>query len=170
MWIKLISYLSTETLQYTCLTWEHLGATSGAQGLTRLFFHGGPDSHTMLNHTTLLFATNLPRIKRNDNKFALIMAQKSPDNRTNSVKVSSFTAFIHQLLLAWKYCLWLWRFQRPFASVSIIWFWITEELTTSILRPFVKWWKRSTIFLLFSQSIFSFGPRIMWVRFWFLLI
>ena len=124
----------------------------------------------MLNHTTLLFAPNLPRIKRNVNKFALIMAQKSPDNRTKSVKVSSFTAFIHQLLQAWKYCLWLWRFQRPFASVSIIWFWITEELTTSILRPFVKWWKRSTIFLLFSQSIFSFGPHILWVRFWFLLI
>ena len=48
MWIKLISFLPTETLQYTCLTWEHLGATSGAKtgvlflGPTRLFFHGGP--------------------------------------------------------------------------------------------------------------------------------
>ena len=29
MWIKLFSYLSTLSLQYTCLTWEHLGATSG---------------------------------------------------------------------------------------------------------------------------------------------
>ena len=59
---------------------------------------------------------------------------------------------------------------NPASTAAIIWFWITEELTTLILRPFVKWWKRSTIFLLFSQSIFSFGPHILWVRFWFLLI
>ena len=41
-----------------------------------------PDNHTMLNHTTLLFAPNLPGIKWNINKFALIIAQKSPDNHT----------------------------------------------------------------------------------------
>ena len=117
-----------------------------------------PDNHTMLNHTTLLFAPNLPRIKRNVNKFALIMAQKSPDNRTKSVKVSSFTAFIHQLLQAWKYCLWLWRFQRPFASVSIIWFWIPEELTTSILRPICKVVKEKYHFLTFQSIYLQFWP------------
>ena len=34
-----------------------------------------PDNHTMLNHTTLLFTPNLPGIKRNVNKFALIITQ-----------------------------------------------------------------------------------------------
>ena len=65
-----------------------------------------PYNHTMLNHTTLLFAPNLPGIKCNSNKFALIIAQKSPDNHTNSVKFSTFTAFIHLFLLSGKYCLW----------------------------------------------------------------
>ena len=64
-----------------------------------------PDNHTMLNHTALLFAPNLPGIKRNVNKFALIIAQKNPDNHTNSVKFSTFTAFIHLFLLSRKYCL-----------------------------------------------------------------
>ena len=36
-----------------------------------------PDNHTMLNHTTLLFAPNLPGIKWNVTNFALIMAQKA---------------------------------------------------------------------------------------------
>ena len=36
-----------------------------------------PDNHTMLNHTTLLFAPNLPGIKWNITNFALIMAQKA---------------------------------------------------------------------------------------------
>ena len=51
-----------------------------------------PDNHTMLNHTTLLFAPNLPRIKWNVNKFALIIAQKSPDNHTIMVKFYTFMA------------------------------------------------------------------------------
>ena len=85
----------------------------------------------MLNHTTLLFAPNLPGIKWNINKFALIITQKSPDNHTISAQFFTFTAFIHQLLIARKYCLWFWRLQRQFASVSIILFWITEELTNS---------------------------------------
>ena len=59
----------------------------------------------MLNHTTLLFATNLPRIKWNFNKFALIIAQKSPDNHTYLFLFSTFTALIHQLLADKKYCL-----------------------------------------------------------------
>ena len=79
-----------------------------------------PDNHTMLNHTTLLFAPNLPGINRNINKFALIITQKSPDNHTMSSQFSTFTAFIYELLLARKYCLWFLRLQRQFASVSII--------------------------------------------------
>ena len=79
-----------------------------------------PDTHTMLNHTTLLFAPNLPGINRNINKFALIITQKSPDNHTMSSQFSTFTAFIYELLLARKYCLWFLRLQRQFASVSII--------------------------------------------------
>ena len=65
-----------------------------------------PDNHTMLNHTTLLFAPNLPRIKWNVNKFALIIAQKSPDNHTYLFLFSTFTALIHQILANRKYCLW----------------------------------------------------------------
>ena len=79
-----------------------------------------PDNHTMLNHTTLLFAPNLPGINRNINKFALIITQKSPDNHTMSSQFSTLTAFIYELLLARKYCLWFLRLQRQFASVSII--------------------------------------------------
>ena len=61
---------------------------------------GSPDKHTMLNHTTLLFAPNFPGIKWNVNKFALIMAQKSPDNHTIIFQFSTFDTFIHQLLPA----------------------------------------------------------------------
>ena len=59
-----------------------------------------PDNHTMLNHTTLLFAPNFSGIKWNVNKFALIMAQKSPDNHTIIFQFSTFDTFIHQLLPA----------------------------------------------------------------------
>ena len=90
----------------------------------------------MLNHTTLLFAPNLPGIKWNVNKFALIIAQKSPDNHTIIFQFSTFTAVIHQLLPARKYHLWFWRLQRPFTSVSIIWLWITEVLTNSKVSEF----------------------------------
>ena len=53
-----------------------------------------PDNHTMLNHTTLLFAPNLPGIKWNVNKFALIIAQESPDNCTILFQFSTLTASI----------------------------------------------------------------------------
>ena len=59
-----------------------------------------PDNQTMLNHTTLLFAPNLPRIKWNVNKFALIIAQKSPDNHTILFQLSTFIAFINKFLSA----------------------------------------------------------------------
>ena len=36
-----------------------------------------PDNHTVLYHTTLLFAPNLPRIKWNVTKFALIITRKT---------------------------------------------------------------------------------------------
>ena len=65
-----------------------------------------PDNHTMLNHTTLLFTPNFPGIKWNSNKFSLIITQKSPDNHTISSQFSTFTAFICQILLARKHCLW----------------------------------------------------------------
>ena len=65
----------------------------------------------MLNHTTLLFAPNLPGIKWNVNKFALIIAQKSPDNHTYLFLFSTFTALIHQLLANRKYCLWFWSYR-----------------------------------------------------------
>ena len=58
-----------------------------------------PDNHTMLNHTTLLFATNFPGIKWNVNKFALIIARTNPDNHTIMVKFSTFTAYIYHFLL-----------------------------------------------------------------------
>ena len=77
-----------------------------------------PDNHTMLNHTTLLFAPNLPGIKWNVNKFALIIAQKSPDNHTYLFLFSTFTALIHQLLANRKYFLWFWSF-RDHLSQSI---------------------------------------------------
>ena len=65
-----------------------------------------PDNHTLLNHTTLLFAPNLPGIKWNVNKFALIIAQKSPDNHTYLFLFSTFTALLHQLLANRNYLMW----------------------------------------------------------------
>ena len=69
-----------------------------------------PDNHTMLNHTTLLFAPNLPGIKWNVNKFALIIAQKSPDNHTILFQLSTFIALINKFLSAWKVpeSIWMW--------------------------------------------------------------
>ena len=72
----------------------------------------------MLNHTTLLFATNLAGIKRNVNKFALIIAQKSPDNHTYLFLFSTFTALIHQHLADRKYCLWFWSYRDHLSQSS----------------------------------------------------
>ena len=78
-----------------------------ASGALSVFFsarqaekQGSGVQHTMLNHTTLLFAPNLPRIKWNVNKFALIIAQKSPDNHTILFQLSTFIAFISTFLSA----------------------------------------------------------------------
>ena len=121
-----VVWLSMVWLSGICCTW---GPEIG-QSIWEVIFPApvqqSPDNHTMLNHTTLLFAPNLPGIKRNVNNFALIIAQKCPDIHTVLVQFSTFTAFIHQLLM---YFLWIWRHQISFADVSIIWFWITREFT-----------------------------------------
>ena len=76
------------------------------------FFHStwgshiqqSPDNHTMLNHTTLLFAPNLPGIKWSVNKFALIIAQKALIiTQFYSSSLHSIVLFI-SFLPAWKYC------------------------------------------------------------------
>ena len=72
----------------------------------------------MLNHTTLLFAPNLPGIKWNVNKFALIIAQKSPDNHTYLFLFSTFTALIHQHLADGKYCLWFLSYRDHLSQSS----------------------------------------------------
>ena len=57
-----------------------------------------PDNHTMLNHTTLLFATNLPRIKWNVTNFALIMAQKA------LIITQFYSSFLHLIPLFISFC------------------------------------------------------------------
>ena len=84
----------------------------------------------MLNHTTLLFAPNLPGIKWNVNKFALIIAQKSPDNHTYLFLISTFTALIHQLLANRKYCLRFWSYGDHLSQS------ITEKLTKSNMSDY----------------------------------
>ena len=57
-----------------------------------------PDNHTMLNHTTLLFAPNLPGIKWNITNFALIMAQKA------LIITQFLSSFLHLILLFISFC------------------------------------------------------------------
>ena len=57
-----------------------------------------PDNHTMLNHTTLLFAPNLPGIKWNVTNFALIMAQKA------LIITQFLSSFLHLILLFISFC------------------------------------------------------------------
>ena len=88
------------------------------QGSTWVVVQQSPDNHTMLNHTTLLFAPNLPGIKWNVNKFALIIAQKSPDNHTYLFLFSTFTALIHEILASRKYCMWIWSYRNHLSQSS----------------------------------------------------
>ena len=91
--------------------------------------HQSPDNHTMLNHTTLLFAPNLPRIKWNVNKFALIIAQKSPDNHTILFQLSTFIAFINKFLSAWKApeSIWMWmNLVSPLLQFILQLYWSSE--------------------------------------------
>ena len=61
-----------------------------------------PDNHTMLNHTTLLFAPNLSRIKWNVTKFALIITQKP------LIIAQFYISFLHlQLLFVSFVALWV---------------------------------------------------------------
>ena len=83
----------------------------------------------MLNHTTLLFAPNLPRIKWNVNKFALIIAQKSPDNHTILFQLSTFIAFINKFLSAWKVpeSIWMWmNLVSPLLQFILQLYWSSE--------------------------------------------
>ena len=57
-----------------------------------------PDNHTMLNHTTLLFAPNFSGIKWNVNRFALIMAQKA------LIITQFYSSFLHLILLFISFC------------------------------------------------------------------
>ena len=75
------------------------------------YLQQSPDNHTMLNHTTLLFAPNLARIKRNVNKFALIIAQKT------LINAQFYSSFLHLQLLLVSFCwpsssLWLHKGSR----------------------------------------------------------
>ena len=74
------------------------GWSLNATPLYNLMVQQIPDNHTMLNHTTLLFAPNLPGIKWNITNFALIMAQKA------LIITHFYSNFLYLILLLISFC------------------------------------------------------------------